>query len=92
MEPTKVWSKGAICSPPDNSKQLGKDAAHKTQSIVGIFLYYSHAIDSNILPTLNKISTNQANPTENTTKECKMLMDYLDTYLNSIPHFFAGNM
>eukprot|EP00957_Ditylum_brightwellii_P147104 11200827-Ditylum_brightwellii.AAC.1 len=64
----------------------------KIQSIVGTFLYYGQAIDGFILPTLNEISTNQAKLTENTTKECKMLMDYFAMYPNAILCFFTSYM
>eukprot|EP00957_Ditylum_brightwellii_P162122 12343373-Ditylum_brightwellii.AAC.1 len=58
----------------------------------GTFLYYGQAINGTILPTLNKISADQAKPTINTTKQSTMLMDYLATYPNAVLCFFAGNI
>eukprot|EP00957_Ditylum_brightwellii_P038578 2916407-Ditylum_brightwellii.AAC.1 len=78
--------------PPDASDSLDKKATHEIQAIVGTFMYYGRAIDSTILPTLNKISANQAKPTINMAMQSTMLMDYLASYPYAVLFFFAGNM
>eukprot|EP00957_Ditylum_brightwellii_P166801 12696071-Ditylum_brightwellii.AAC.1 len=45
-----------------------------------------------ILPTLNKLDTQQSAPTEWTTKDVNTLLDYMHTYPNAKLQFFAGNM
>eukprot|EP00957_Ditylum_brightwellii_P202012 15328186-Ditylum_brightwellii.AAC.1 len=65
---------------------------HDIQSIAGTFLYYGYTLDRTILPTLNKISTDQSKPTINTTKQSTMFIDYLAAYPKAVLRFFAGNM
>eukprot|EP00957_Ditylum_brightwellii_P177580 13526321-Ditylum_brightwellii.AAC.1 len=77
---------------PDTSTHLDKNVTCNTQSIVGTFLYCGRAIDGTLLPTLNKISTDQAKPTINMTKQITMHMDYLVTYPNAVLHFYARNI
>eukprot|EP00957_Ditylum_brightwellii_P206537 15348904-Ditylum_brightwellii.AAC.1 len=78
--------------PPDASDSLDKKATQEIQAIVGTFLYYGRTIDSTILPTLNKISADQAKPTTNMAKQSTMLLDYLSTYPNAVLCFFAGSI
>ena len=76
----------------DNSIHLDKKQSKKVQSISGAFLYYGRAVDPTILPALSSISSTQSNPTENTSNECKMLMDYLHTYPNATIRYYKSNM
>ena len=50
------------------SPPLDKDEKKYTQQVVGSFLYYAWAIDVTILLALSNIASQQANPTEKTTK------------------------
>ena len=54
---------------PDTSKKLDKKGKKKVQSVAGTFLYYGRAVEPPILVALNDISTQQANPMENTMQE-----------------------
>ena len=71
---------------------LDKKGKRRTQSIVGTFLYYGRAVEPTVLTTLNKIATDQANPTTETHKKTTMLLDYLATYPNAKLRYYAGNM
>ena len=62
------------------------------QSISGNFLYYGRSVDPCILPTLNKISSEQAKPTTDTSEKCDMLMDYLHTNPNAAIRYHASDM
>jgi len=61
------------------------------QQISGSLLYYARAIDSPILPALNKTSR-QASPTINTYNKCTMLLDYCATHPNGKIRFCASQM
>ena len=44
--------------------------------MLGIFLYYAHAVDCAMLAALGSIATQQANPTANTMEKVKQILDY----------------
>ena len=58
------------------SPPLDKDEKKYIQQVVGSFLYYAHAIDMTILLALSDIASEQANPTEKSTKRVRQLLDY----------------
>ncbi len=62
------------------------------QSIVGSLLYYSRAVDPSMLPGLNGISTQQADPTINTQSKVNDLLDYVATHSNAAIRFHVCNM
>jgi hypothetical protein len=68
----------------DQSPLLNKKDTQCVQSVSGTFLYYARAVDPTILPALNEISNNQAQPTIVTGKACDLLLDYLATYPNAV--------
>ena len=60
--------------------------------MVGTFLYYARALDGTILPALNGISLQQAIPIANTTNNTKILLDYMATYSDVWPRYYASDM
>ena len=53
-------------APVDTSPLLDKHGKKKVQSVTGSMLYYARTVDPTILPAINEISSQQANPTDNT--------------------------
>ena len=53
-------------------------------------LYYARTVDPTMLPAINKISSQQANPTENTWKACKILLDYACTYPHAKIRYYTS--
>ena len=45
------------------------------QSSVGSLLYYARVVDSTMLPALNNISSQQSQPTQETMKKLKLIMN-----------------
>ncbi len=74
---------GALVSPTDTTY---------IQSGVGGLLYYARAIDGSILPALNSIGTQQAQPTENTRQKLHQVLDYVATYPDVILRYYASDM
>ena len=62
------------------------------QSVIGSLLYYTRAVDPTFLPTLNQLSTEQANPTTKNLKKIQKLLDFAATYPNAILRFHASDM
>ena len=84
---TRQWA-----TTPDNSPLLSPAQTRYIQSVTGTFLYYARALDSTILPAVNELSRQQANPTVNTLHKAQHLMDYMATYPNAFLRFNASNM
>ena len=50
------------------------------QVINGTFMYYTRVVDPCMLPVVNKISSQQAQPTYKTNNKVTMIIDYVHTY------------
>ena len=79
-------------APVDSSPLLDKHGIKKVQSVTGSLNYYACTVDSTMLPAINEISSQQANPTENTWRACEMLLDYACTYPNAKIRYYASDM
>ena len=62
------------------------------QEVTGIFLYYTRAVSTTMLPALGTIATQQMNPNANTTKKVKHFLDYVSAHLDTIITYRASNM
>ena len=71
---------------------LDSKGTKRIQSINGTFLYYGRGTDPCILPAINEISTQQAQPTEDTNTKATMLMDYFHTYPCATIRYHASDM
>ena len=68
---------------PDTPPLLNlKDTKH-IQLVTGSFLYYGRALNHTILLSLNKIASEQAQPTQKIMDKAQRLMDYANTYQNT---------
>lgn len=56
------------------------------------FIFYAKALYNTILPALNDIRTQQAQPTQKTKQVVQQLLDYANTYKNVFLQFYASNM
>ena len=54
------------------------------QEVMGIFLYYAHAVDPTILTALGSITPQQENSMEQTMKKVKQFLDYASTHTYAI--------
>ena len=76
----------------DTSPVLSPLGIRHIQRVVGSFLYYARAIDNTIHPALNDIGSQQSKPTQTTTNDTNMLMDYLHTHPNAKLRFHKSDM
>ena len=76
----------------DTSPLLPNKDIKTIQSIVGVLLYYTWAVDPSIYPALNEVSTNQAHPTDNTLRKCHHPLDYVSTHPNATIRYHASDM
>ena len=76
----------------DTSPLLSPKDTTYIQTVVGTFLYYAQALDNTMLPALNDIATQQAQPTQKVKQKVQQLLDYANTYKNVFVRFFASDM
>ena len=79
-------------SAPDKTPLISPKEMKYIKSGVRAFLSYARALESTVLPGLNNIGLNQAQPTEGTKEELQQCMDYAATYLNAVLRFYTSNM
>ena len=62
------------------------------RQVVGVFLYYSRAVDETMLCSLNKIASRQAKPTEDLMKDGYRFLQYAASFPNGQLIFKASKM
>ena len=77
---------------PDTSLLLLSQEKTYIQSITVSHLYYGHAIDHTIIPVLDKLSSEQAQPTQNTKAKAQRVMYYVHTFLKKYITYYAIDM
>jgi len=68
--------------PDENDNPLSGAEKTRVQEIVGVFLFYSRAVDSTMLTALSKISTQQSAPTRRTLADTERFLQYARQYPN----------
>jgi hypothetical protein len=79
---------------PSPSDDIPLTAAEQTwmQEVIGVFLFYSRAIDANMLTALNKLSVQQAAPTKSSLAATERFLQYAKQYQNSYVEISASDM
>ena len=62
------------------------------QEIVGVFLFYSRAVDPTMLTAINKIASRQAKPTSLIKQEVEHFLQYANKWPNATMRVRASNM
>ena len=78
--------------PEDTSTPLIKSQITRIQQIVGTLLYYTRAVDTILLTTLNDIATQQSKCTMKTAQNITKLLNFCATYPNASVIFRASDM
>ena len=81
------YTKGA-----DDSSLLAKADKKFVQQVTGVFLFYARAVCITMLTALSAIASEQATPTENTTKKCKQFLDYAASQEEAILTYKKSDM
>ena len=90
--PPNYGAKKQYAQEASNSPQLNKEGKRFIQQVCGKFLYYGRAVDSTILTPISAIASQQANPTEDTMKQTKQLLDYLASQEEAVLTYSASDM
>jgi hypothetical protein len=93
IPPTYGQAAQTVIEPSEKDKKP-LSAKQKTfiQEVVGVFLFYSRAVDPTMLTQINKISSEQANPTEATMTAVKRFLGYAKRFPNAEIVIHASNM
>ena len=85
---TKIqYAKAADTSPP-----ITKAEEKFIRQVIGVLLYYGHAVDSTVITGLSSLAAAQATPTTHTLSLVKWLLDYAATNPNAILTYTKSDM
>ena len=76
----------------DTSPILSTADKTRIQQIVGVFLYYARAVDPTMLPALNELGSQQANPTARTAQLIAQFLDYAATHQDAVIRYTPSDM
>ena len=77
---------------PNTSPHLPPREPTYIQYVTGIHLYYGRTIDHTILPVLNELSSEQAQPTQNTKEKPQCFMEYVHTFMKAYIGYYTSDM
>ena len=78
--------------PDDYTARLDTSDVLCVQRVVGCIIYYAHAINRPLLPSLIEIGSNQAKATEETLAATKKILDFVATFPDVIIWYVASDM
>jgi hypothetical protein len=90
--PPRMGKKSQEPTKEDASKPLGPQGVKRVQQIVGSGLYLARAIDATIVPAVGKVSSEQAQPTEQVLLDAERVLQYLSMYPNNQLVYKASDM
>ena len=76
----------------DDSPPLSARDAKFIQEVIGVFLYYSRAVDCTMFTCLNKLASRQAKPTQNLYDAVQHFLQYAASYPSAELTYFPSNM
>jgi hypothetical protein len=76
----------------DNTPFIDAKDKLRLQEVLGTLLYYGHAVDATMLPSIGTITTQQATPTQATIKDLTQLLNYCATHPDAIVRFTKSDM
>ena len=81
-----------LTNPIDTTAHLPMHKIKCLQQIIGMFLFYGHAIDPTLLTALSELSSTQATATNATKRACHQFLDYCATHPASTICYHASDM
>lgn len=75
-----------------NLPKLDPQRTKFIQEVIGVFLYYSRAVDSTMFTTINKLATRQSYPTLSLYNDIHHFLKYAASYPNGHVTFYPSNM
>ena len=82
----------ALQMAPAELPTLPSERITRIQEICGVFIYYARAVDPTLITAINRISSQQAAPTNATEEAIERMLTYAATYPNATIVFKASKM
>lgn len=76
----------------DDSPPLLHQQIKRVMNVMGMLLYYAHAVDPTLATALSTIAADQAKGTKATRAACNQLLDYVVTHPNATLRYIASDM
>eukprot|EP00804_Cyclotella_cryptica_P005330 CCRYP_020410-RA/>CCRYP_020410-RA protein AED:0.19 eAED:0.19 QI:0/-1/0/1/-1/1/1/0/760 len=90
--PHTYGAKQQYVDDPDLSAPLDKQDTTFIQEVIGVFLYYTRAVDCTMLTALSSLATQQSKPTQTTLQRINRFLDYAMTHQDAVITYRASNM
>ena len=90
--PIKYGQKKQYATTESTAPPVDKQTKKFIQQVCGKFLFYGRAVDATVLTPISAIASQSANPTEDTYKQTKQLLDYLATQEDAILTYNKSDM
>eukprot|EP00804_Cyclotella_cryptica_P029058 CCRYP_005246-RA/>CCRYP_005246-RA protein AED:0.35 eAED:0.35 QI:0/-1/0/1/-1/1/1/0/391 len=90
--PHTYGAKQQFVDTADDSALLSNTDKTFVQEVIGVFLYYTGAVDCTMLPALGSLATQQSAPTQNTMSKIHQFLDYATTHPDTMITYRASNM
>jgi len=91
-QPIVYGAKAQYETLPVKSPKLDKAGTKFIQEVTGVFLFLARAINGRLLPALSPLASEQASPTEETMRKCKLFLDCMATEEEMILTYHKSNM
>ena len=90
--PIKYGAKKQYATQTSSAPLLDKKGKKFIQQVCGKFLFLGRAVDPTLLCPISAIASQSAQPTEDTMKQTKQLLDYLATQEEAVLTYHASDM
>ena len=81
-----------LTPPPDDTAPLDSSGKTRIQEIIGVFLFYARAINSNMLVALGTLASAQSQSTQATALATTQLLNYCATHPDAVLRYSASDM
>jgi hypothetical protein len=76
----------------DNTPIVSQARKHFIQEVVGVCMYYARAVDCTMLCSVNKLASQQSNPTEQVERSAYQLLNYAATWPDATVTYRPSDM
>ena len=87
-----IYGRDVQYAPVDDSPPLSPSDTKFIQDVIGVFLYYSRAVDSTMFTCLNKLASQQAKPTTALLSAVHHFLQYAASYPSAELTYYPSDM
>jgi hypothetical protein len=87
-----VYGASVQYTPSTDTSTLTPAEVKFVQEVIGVFLYYSRAVDSTMFTTLNKLASQQSKPSKSLLSAVAHFLQYASSYPDAVLQYRASDM